>query len=68
MSDYTRTTLSAALFLLGVGGVASMLAIAWYKLTTRNDEFEKDTVYFLIRLFMGLASLMVCILLIYRYM
>jgi hypothetical protein len=51
---------------LVTGIVGFVLAVGWYRATARGP-LEKATIYFLAKIFLGLAICMIAILLIYRY-
>jgi hypothetical protein len=52
--------------LLGVGVVGSVLGILWYRMTA-DGPLEKDTIFFIIKLFMGISIISIAIALFYQY-
>jgi hypothetical protein len=52
---------------LGVGVVGSILSVAWYRVTARG-ELERDTIYFLIKLFFGISAFGIVGYLIAKYL
>jgi hypothetical protein len=67
MDDFLRTTFGAVTFILATGVVGFLLAVIWYKVTAK-DTLERDTIYFLLKLFAGLALAFVLVFLAYRYL
>jgi hypothetical protein len=66
MDSFLLTTVGAISFILVTGVVGFVLAVGWYRATARGP-LEKATIYFLAKMFLGLAICMIAILLIYRY-
>ena len=65
MDDFLRTTFGAIVFILTAGVVGFLLAVVWYKVTAKGP-LEKDTIYFLLKLFAGLALAFALVFLAYR--
>ncbi len=65
MSDYNKDFLALIVVLLGVGVIGSALSILWYRMTTRS-AMEKGTIYFLVKLFMGISLALILVALVLR--
>lgn len=66
MSEYTQTTLAVLIVILGIGIVGSFIGIFWWRAMSRGPV-EKDTILFIIKLFMGIAVIGVIITILSRY-
>ena len=67
MSDYNQTTLALVIIFLGMGVVGSLIGILWYRIVARS-QLDRDTIFFVIKMFMGLAAALMVVMLIFRYM
>ena len=66
MSDYNQTTLAVLIVILGTGIVGSLIGILWWRAMS-SGPVEKDTMIFIIKLFMGIALCGVIITILARY-
>lgn len=66
MSDYNQTTLAVLIVILGTGAVGSLIGIIWWRTMSRGPV-EKDTILFIIKLFMGIAAVGLIITIVARY-
>ncbi len=46
--------------ILGMGAIGCILAILWYR-STAPTEFDRNTVFFLIKVFAGIAAVAICV-------
>lgn len=67
LSDYNQTTLALVIIFLGMGVVGSLIGILWYRIVARS-QLDRDTIFFVIKMFMGLAAALMVVMLIFRYM
>ena len=66
MSEYTQTTLALIIIMLGLGVTGSVLGILWYRMVAPSS-LDRDTVLFIIRLFMGIAFVGILAAVLIRY-
>ena len=66
MSPYTQTTLNLAVIIIGTGAVAVILAFLWYHVVS-PDNFDKDTAWFLAKMFGAVTIVMLLVMVIVRY-
>lgn len=66
LSDYNQTTLAVMIVILGTGIVGSLIGIFWWRAMSRGP-IEKNTIYFIVKLFMGIAAGGIIITILTRY-
>jgi hypothetical protein len=66
LNDYNQTTVAVVMVILGTGVVGSGLGIAWWRAMSRGPV-ERDTIFFIIKLFMGIAAVGIIITILARY-
>jgi hypothetical protein len=66
LSAYNQTTLNLIEIFIGMAIIGSIIGIAWYRVASPSN-FDRDTIFFIIKMFTGLAVVMTLVALLLRY-